>query len=172
MRTMKETAGSFLMAANMLFALNASARPQDLDTGQAEFLANCAVCHGADGKGAGPLSAKLDARPADLTLLAKNNNGVFSPDAVYRMIDGRQGIRKHRSIDMPIWGCRHQGPPAWRRTVRGKSRWWRRAAPRVTWKRVQAPTIESLLDLPCDPEPVIEQRIQSIVEYLSRIQKK
>jgi hypothetical protein len=29
-----------------------------------------------------------------------------------------------------------------------------------------------LLDLPCDPESVVKARIQSIVDYLSRIQEK
>ena len=61
---------------------------QDLDKGKTEFLSNCAVCHGVDGKGAGPSAAKLKSKPADLTKLAKANHGVFSPEAVYRMIDG------------------------------------------------------------------------------------
>ena len=44
----------------MMVALNASVRSQALDFGQAEFLSKCAACHGADGKGAGPLSATIE----------------------------------------------------------------------------------------------------------------
>ena len=45
-----------------------------------EFLSKCAACHGADGKGAGPLSATIKQKPADLTILAKRNNGVFAAE--------------------------------------------------------------------------------------------
>lgn len=43
--------------------------------------------HGADAKGAGPLSDKLKTKPTDLTLLAKRNHGSFDSTAVYQMID-------------------------------------------------------------------------------------
>lgn len=35
--------------------------------GQSIFLANCASCHGASGRGDGPAAASLDPPPADLT---------------------------------------------------------------------------------------------------------
>lgn len=35
--------------------------------GAALFPSNCAACHGADGRGDGPLAAKLPVPPADLT---------------------------------------------------------------------------------------------------------
>ncbi len=57
------------------------------DAGRTAFLANCSVCHGDDGKGGVPRSAELNTKPADLTTLAKINNGVFSPGAVYQVID-------------------------------------------------------------------------------------
>jgi mono/diheme cytochrome c family protein len=53
-------------------------RSQDLDFGQAEFLSKCAACRGADGKGAGPLSATIKPKLPDLTILAKRNHGVCS----------------------------------------------------------------------------------------------
>ena len=43
----------------VIIALNASVRSQDLDFGKTEFLSKCAECHGADGKGTGPLSATI-----------------------------------------------------------------------------------------------------------------
>jgi len=59
-------------------------------------------------KGGGPVSEELKTRPADLTALAKNNNGVFPYDRVYQMIDGRNttvashGIRGDASMGIPI----------------------------------------------------------------------
>jgi len=137
----------------LMIALNTSAWSQDIDTGRTGFLSNCAECHGADGKGNGPLSAKMKTRPADLTIIAKRNNGMFSSDAVYKMIDGRETTAFHRRIEMPIWGCRHLSRP-------------------VPQSSVTLDPLESLLDLPCDPEPVIRRRILAIVEYLRLIQEK
>lgn len=138
--------------------------PSISDKGNTEFLSNCASCHGVDGKGLGPLAARLKARPPDLTLLAKKYHGMYSSDAVYQMIDGRENARNHRSIEMPIWGCRHETPHAALRSSHGK-----RAKRR---KKLRAPTVESLLDLPCDSDAAIKARIQSIVEYLGHIQQK
>ena len=80
---------AFTMAA--VIAMISFARPQDADQGQVQFLLNCAGCHGTDAKGSGPQSAKLDTKPADLTVLAKRNHGLFDAGKVYQMIDGRDG---------------------------------------------------------------------------------
>jgi L-2-hydroxyglutarate oxidase LhgO len=54
--------------------------------------------------------------PADLTVLAKNNNGVFPLAAVYELVDGRaenKTVMAHGTRDMPIWGDRYRpGPDA------------------------------------------------------------
>ena len=151
---MRHAISRYSITALIVIAVNASAWAQDPDKGRAEFLSRCAECHGADGKGSGPLNGKLKARPADLTLLAKKNNGVFSPNAVTEAVDGRSATRPHRSPEMPIWGCR-QGP-----------------SPGSQGKAYEPKPIDSLLDLPCDAEQVTQRRIQDIVEYLSRIQQK
>ncbi len=53
--------------------------------------------------------------PADLTVLAKNNNGVFPYDKVYQMIDGRNStIASHGTREMPIWGYRFGPVQAYR----------------------------------------------------------
>ena len=101
----------------MIIALNASARSQDLDFGKTEFLSKCAECHGADGKGNGPHSAKMKPKPTDLTIIAKRNNGAFSPDAVYGLIDGRAARTSHGSPEMPIWECRHLSSPVLRPNI-------------------------------------------------------
>ena len=155
----------------MMVALNASVRSQALDFGQTEYLSKCATCHGADGKGAGPVSATPKQKPADLTILAKRNNGVFAADAVYKMIDGREARTSHSSSEMPVWGCRHLSPPVLRPTVHR----WFFSTHHARLRKVKKPTadpFDSLIDLSCDPEPVIQERIQAIVEYLRQIQEK
>lgn len=76
-----------LCAAAFLAAAIGGALAQDADKGRTEYMENCAGCHGADAKGAGPLSDKLKTKPTDLTLLAKRNHGSFDSTAVYQMID-------------------------------------------------------------------------------------
>jgi Cytochrome c len=141
-----------LLIAYFIMAANACAWAQDPEKGRNEFLSNCAGCHGADGKGVGRLSSKLKIKPADLTALARRNYGVFSPDVIAKRIDGRSA--PHDSSEMPIWGCR-QGPPP------GSQR-----------KAHKPKLIDTLLDMPCDPEEVIQTRIRDIVEYLAQIQEK
>ena len=74
---------------------------------RAHAAARCGTCHGIDGKGAGRAAPPLKSTPADLTKLVKANHGVLSPKAIYEMIDRRKAGQSHRSIEMPIWGCRH-----------------------------------------------------------------
>ena len=55
----------------------------------AQFYAdNCAVCHGATGRGDGPASAGADPAVPDLTRISARNNGVFPKVAVMSQIDG------------------------------------------------------------------------------------
>jgi mono/diheme cytochrome c family protein len=64
----------------------------------------CKTCHGVRGTGDGPLAKLLRKQPADLTLLARRNGGVFSPEMVTRIIDGRKPLGGHGGGDMPVWG--------------------------------------------------------------------
>ena len=74
--------------------------------GAREFLTHCAVCHGTDGRGDGPLADKLTHPPKDLTLLSKKNGGAFPDEAIHQIIDGRRLVVFHGSREMPIWGDR------------------------------------------------------------------
>ncbi len=56
--------------------------------GAAVYADNCVLCHGATGKGDGPLVAGLDARPPDLTRLAVENGGTFPRSRALSHIDG------------------------------------------------------------------------------------
>lgn len=73
----------------------------------AEFRNSCVACHGAEGKGDGPMAVLLTVKPSDLTTLAEKNGGKFPFDYVLRIIDGRSAIGPHGTRDMPIWGDRY-----------------------------------------------------------------
>ncbi|WP_256750088.1 cytochrome c [Mesorhizobium sp. Mes31] len=77
---------------------------QEMSYGQAEYLNSCAVCHGVDGKGDGPLRDLLIKRPADLTHLSERNGGTFPYSRVFATIDGRYAIPSHGRREMPVWG--------------------------------------------------------------------
>jgi mono/diheme cytochrome c family protein len=164
------------LAAGALAAIVTTAgvtvmRAQDADKGEVEFLLNCAGCHGTDGKGSGSQSAKLDAKPTDLTLLAEHNHGRFDAGAIYQKIDGRNVRSSHHNAGMPIFGCRHQSspppklPPITKRNQKIPKRL-------LSQLKSHETELDSLLDMPCDSETDIKERILSIVSYLSLIQAK
>ena len=159
-----------LCAVAILMAAAVSTWPQGADKGQAEYMDNCAGCHGADAKGAGPLSVNLKIKPTDLTLLAKRNHGNFDAAAVYQMIDGRNTRPTHRGAEMPIWGCRHETPAV---SLPPASKHHRKIPKRVVsaLQRRQS-ELDSLLDLPCGSEDAVRERILSVVDYLNQLQAK
>jgi mono/diheme cytochrome c family protein len=160
-----------LCVAAFLMAPIGAALVQDADKGHAEYMENCAGCNGADAKGAGPLSVKLKAKPADLTLLAKRNHGSFDSAAVYQMIDRRNSRATHRGAEMPIWGCRHE--PAAVPAPPTLSKHHRKIPKRVvSAMKGRESELDSLLDLPGGSEESVRERILSIVDYLSRVQAK
>lgn len=69
-----------------------------------DFRRYCAQCHGMDGTGDGPVAPALKKKPANLTLLSKNNGGVFPEQEVRDFIDGSKTSAAHGSRAMPIWG--------------------------------------------------------------------
>jgi mono/diheme cytochrome c family protein len=96
---------TFALALLAFFVLASAddARAQSED-GAALFKTYCASCHGAGGRGTGPVAVFLRVPPADLTQIAKRNKGVFPADQVYRVIDGRQTVKTHGNSQMPVWG--------------------------------------------------------------------
>ena len=73
-------------------------------SGKDMFNNYCAVCHGKDGKGAGPAASAMKAAPADLTELAKKNGGTYPSAHVASVIRGQATLPSHGSEDMPVWG--------------------------------------------------------------------
>jgi len=89
-----------LMITIVVIGLSASGWAQNIDAGKT----SCAPCHGEDAKGNGVLTPVLKVPPADLTTLARRNDGVFPIAAVNEIIDGRTLIAAHGTREMPIWG--------------------------------------------------------------------
>lgn len=116
---------------------------EKVDLGKREFDASCAVCHGVGGKGDGPFSGVGDWKQAaaDLTTLARRNNGVFPFARVYESIDGTQSVKAHGTREMPIWGAHYRAKGA-----------------------------EYYRGTPFDPELYARARIFALTEYIYRLQ--
>jgi mono/diheme cytochrome c family protein len=79
-------------------------------TGRDSFDRYCAACHGADGRGAGPVASALKTRPADLTTLAERNGGSFPRQRIASFVDGTgRPLPAHGTSDMPVWGRTFRG---------------------------------------------------------------
>jgi mono/diheme cytochrome c family protein len=140
------------MIASVFVVFGSAVHAEDLDIGKADFQSSCASCHGADGKGKGPVSDQLKVPPADLTSLAKNNNGVFPVATVYEIIDGRKMVSAHGTPEMPIWGQRFN--------------------PAMNVPHIVDPTYDALDPSRDMREVVVRTRILAIVDYLNRIQQR
>jgi mono/diheme cytochrome c family protein len=79
-------------------------RPITEVAGAATFNAYCTVCHGPAGRGDGPAAKALAKAPADLTQIAKRNNGRFPATKVKMEISGDSTVAAHGTRDMPMWG--------------------------------------------------------------------
>ena len=104
LRIMTAVCAAGLIAAG--FAARASGgQVVHVNASDAEYKVFCASCHGAGGKGDGPAAKSLRNKPADLTQLAKHDNGTFPTDRVFKIIEGRTPVAGHGGPDMPAWGA-------------------------------------------------------------------
>lgn len=141
-----------LMTAALAAGIAGVAQAEDVDVGKSEYQSSCASCHGAGGKGDGPLRAQLKVPPSDLTILARNNNGAFPAAALFETIDGSKAIAAHGSRDMPIWGERFNPIVSLPHSV--DPSYWKLAGPEQS------------------PDVVVRKRISAVIDFLSRIQQK
>jgi len=118
----------------------ACAQSGKVDIGKQEYVENCAVCHGTNGKGGGPYAELLRRTLPDLTQLARNNGGVFPVNRMYETIEGAD-VPSHGTRDMPIWGLNY---------------------------RIKA--AEYYADMDYKPEPYVRARILALIEYINRLQ--
>lgn len=131
---------AFFIAA---FVAATPALAQELTVGQYEYTNSCAYCHGASGRGDGPLVSFLTAKLPDLTQLQKSNGGVFPVARVYEVIDGSNAIAVHGTREMPAWGLRYAK---------------------------DAPEALGYYDGPGDREMFARARVLALVEYISTLQ--
>ncbi len=134
-----------LYAATFAAMLAMSWSPSAADESKAAegarlYQQNCASCHGATGKGDGPVAERLKTAPQSLATLARRHAGTFPTEYVYRIIDGREERRVHGGRNMPVWGT-YYGLRA-----QGQGR-----------------------DAP-DTETAIRERILALIEHLETIQ--
>ena len=69
----------------------------------------CASCHGAGGRGDGPVADVLTVTVPDLTGLAAANGGRFPLDRVEESIRGERAPAVHGPRGMPLWGPALEG---------------------------------------------------------------
>jgi mono/diheme cytochrome c family protein len=72
--------------------------------GPALYKAYCAVCHGTDGKGSGPMAKSLKVPVADLTRITMRSGGKFPRMRVEQIILGEEIPAGHGAREMPLWG--------------------------------------------------------------------
>lgn len=91
-----------LAALTTLIMSPAAGMAQDVENGTNLYDRHCAVCHGADATGKGPLAPALIIQPPSLTELTQRNDGFPTVRVVMR-IDGSDPLVSHGS-PMPVYG--------------------------------------------------------------------
>lgn len=134
-----------IFPAIILSLTAAGSHAQGMSFGEFEYNNSCVACHGVSGKGDGPVTDFLSgAVVPDLTVLQKNNGGVFPVEAVYETIAGSDVASAHGTRDMPVWGSRF---------------------------RERVARSEDANFSPMDTERYVNARILALTEYLSSIQE-
>jgi mono/diheme cytochrome c family protein len=97
------TCGSGLaLALFLVFPVKALA--SEADQGQQLYMQYCSSCHGKDGKGNGSVSRYLKIKVPDLSVLKKNNKGIYPTHKVMSSMDGSRAVPAHGDPKMPVWG--------------------------------------------------------------------
>jgi len=107
-------AGVFVLCAGAMWAQTTPAEKQsntdsvrliDSVQGPNLYKAYCAVCHGPNAKGDGPMAMFLTTAPSDLSRISAKNGGMFPLARIRRVISGEETLASgHGTRAMPIWG--------------------------------------------------------------------
>jgi len=98
---------SKIVAGLAVAGLPVAVAAQDLGLGRAEYMANCAQCHGIDGRGDGVIAGYMTTPPSDLTMLTRQHDGTLPRSALYATIEGGRRTGPHGTREMPSWGDRY-----------------------------------------------------------------
>jgi mono/diheme cytochrome c family protein len=82
----------------------AAAKSGEIARGRALYLDHCAVCHGRNADGKGPMAKVLSTPPANLRLLSERYGNPLPTEQIAGFIDGRADVAAHGPRDMPVWG--------------------------------------------------------------------
>jgi mono/diheme cytochrome c family protein len=74
-----------------------------IPSGEELYEQDCAICHGRDLKGTGPVPEPFRA-PSDLTMLARKHGGTFPAEYVTNVVETGTTIPAHGPAEMPTWG--------------------------------------------------------------------
>ena len=72
--------------------------------GRQLYQDHCAVCHGLDGHGQGPLAAAMKITPADLTRISAAHGGEFPDAKIADVIRNGGNVLGHGTGAMLPWG--------------------------------------------------------------------
>lgn len=92
-----------LLTAGPSFAAGKTPEEIQQDAGGRTFARYCALCHGIDATGGGPLAESLLVAPPNLTKLAADNGGSFPEVRVKEVIE-KGGPKDHGMMAMLAWG--------------------------------------------------------------------
>jgi len=102
---MRKRTASAILAVLVIGAAPARAQePDEAETGKDIYLRTCALCHGIEGYGNGPLAAAMKIAPSDLTRIAAKHGGDFPAAKVSDVIRNGGAVLGHGSPAMPAWG--------------------------------------------------------------------
>ena len=132
------------MIAALLILSPLTANAANIDDGKEDYMVYCAPCHGVGGLGDGPVSLELTKKPIDLTVIAKNDAGIFDENKIKMIVDGRSMPRSHGTPEMPVWG-----------------RWFSFQATAGGLLQEDRKTIDKQVD----------ERLNNLIAYLKTIQK-
>jgi mono/diheme cytochrome c family protein len=106
MKSVAEVAMLVGMTVLVAGSVPAWAQSQDdaVEPGKDAYTRHCAVCHGLEGYGNGPLADAMKIAPSDLTRLAAAHGGEFPSAKVSDVIRNGGGVLGHGTPAMPAWG--------------------------------------------------------------------